>query len=72
MISERNPIADAASDDVDAIFQLGLNAWENFEADQNFEKAKKYIGEAKLKGHPLADMYWDIICAFEEVALEDS
>jgi len=61
---------DVVSEDVEHIFQLGLKAWENFEVEQDFSKAKKFIGEAKRKGHPLADMYWDIICAFEEVAVE--
>ena len=58
--------ADEVSEDVEVIFQRGLKAWENFEENKDFKEAKSYIGEAKSKGHPLADMYWDIICAFEE------
>jgi len=57
-------------DDTEAVFQLGLKAWENFTTGSNFEKAKIYIGEAKQQGHPLAGMYWDIICAFEEANAE--
>jgi len=65
-------VEDIVSEDVEAIFQLGLKAWENFDAEQDFEKAKKNIGEAKRKGHPLADMYWDIVCAFEEAHKEEN
>ena len=61
----------ADSDDVEAIFQRGLMAWEKFDVGTNFKEAKKLIGIAKGRGHPLADMYWDIICSFEE-AHEDS
>jgi len=61
---------DVVSEDVEHIFQLGLEAWENFGADLNFSRAKDLFTEAKSKGHPLADMYFDIVCAFEEVAVE--
>jgi len=61
----------AKSGDVEAIFQLGLLSWENFGADLNFKNAKNYIGEAKRRGHSLADMYWDIICAFEDASIEE-
>ncbi|MCL2821458.1 MAG: hypothetical protein FWD38_11655 [Oscillospiraceae bacterium] len=70
MLNEVNSITDETSDDVEDIFQLGLKAWEGFEANTNFTKAKQYIGEAKRRGHELAGMYWDIICAFEDAAKE--
>jgi len=57
--------------DAEAIFKLGLNAWENFEVGSNLEKAKKLIGSAKSMGHPLAELYLDIICAFEEANKEN-
>ena len=56
--------------ETEEIFQLGLKAWEGFKQNSDFETAKKYIGEAKSRGHDLADMYWDIICAFEDAAKE--
>jgi len=66
MENKGNLSADEVCEDVEIIFQRGLKAWENFEANKDFKEAKSYISEAKSKGHPLADMYWDIICAFEE------
>jgi TPR repeat protein len=60
----------AAKGDAEAIFQLGLIHWEKCKADSDFAKAKEMIGEAKSKGHPVADMYWDIICAFENAGTE--
>jgi len=53
--------------DADDVFHLGLKHWENFETGQNLKKAKSLVGIAKHKGHPLAEMFWEIICAFEEV-----
>ena len=53
------------------VFQLGLKAWEKFEANSNFIEAKQYIAEAKRRGHELAGMYWDIICAFEDASVEN-
>jgi len=69
----------ALNGDVDAIFQLGLKYWEKFGEDlesgaankADFRKAMGLIREAKRKEHELADMYYAIICAFEETGLSD-
>jgi len=65
-----NLVETASNDEAEEIFQLGLTAWENFAEGQSLEKAKALIGDAKSRGHELANMYWDIICAFEE-AIEE-
>ena len=57
--------------DTDEVFHLGLKAWEGFTQSSDFEIAKKYIGEAKSRGHELAALYWDIICAFEDAIEEE-
>jgi len=69
MLSDKKSILEKAAQkgDTEAIFQLGLMYWEGNDVEPDFEKAKNLIGAAKRKGHPVADMYWDIIQSNVEV-----
>jgi TPR repeat protein len=60
----------ALSGDAEAIFHLALMYWEGQGVKSDIKKAKELIGSAKLKGHELSDMYWEIICAFDEAGEE--
>lgn len=52
-------------DNPDAIFHLALMYWEGLGVESDFSEAKSLIYNAKQRQHPLGDMYWDIICAYE-------
>ena len=56
----------SANGEIDAMFQLGLMYWEGKDVENDMNKAVALINAAKLKGHPVADFYSDIIQAFKE------